>query len=396
MVRARSSATTSTSRSRTTASTSRTSAAEAAIDIAKQLGLPLVATGDAHYLCAGRRRRPRRAASASTRGKTHDPTRSRIRDGGCRTSSTSARPEEMYRLFPEPRRRGRAQPGDRRRRRHRARLQEAALPRLHAARRRRRRTTTCASCASRACSERYGDEPAARPRCDRLEHELGIICRMGFASYFLIVWDFVRFARENGIPGTRPRLGVRRDRQLRAEAEPRRSARIRPAVRAVPRPEPRPRRPISTSTSARTAASEVIDYVKQKYGEESVAQIGTFGTLAAKAAIKDVGRVLDVPLDRVNQLTKHGARSRWTSRSTRRCEQSRRTCKREYETDPDDPRADRHRPASWKGPTATPARTRPASSSPTGRSPTTCRCSASSARATTAASSGEPSSPRSG
>ncbi len=48
---------------------------------------------------------------------------------------------------------------------------------------------------------------------------------------------------------------------------------------------------------------EVIAYVKRKYGEESVAQIGTFGTMAARAAIKDVGRVLDVPLDRVNQLT---------------------------------------------------------------------------------------------
>src|SRR5262249_22097806 len=48
---------------------------------------------------------------------------------------------------------------------------------------------------------------------------------------------------------------------------------------------------------------EVIAYVRRKYGEQSVAQIATFGTLAAKAAIKDVGRALDVPLDRVNQLT---------------------------------------------------------------------------------------------
>src|SRR5262249_19645157 len=49
---------------------------------------------------------------------------------------------------------------------------------------------------------------------------------------------------------------------------------------------------------------EVINYVKNKYGEASVAQIGTFGTMAAKAALKDVGRVLDIPLDRVNGLTK--------------------------------------------------------------------------------------------
>ncbi len=87
--------------------------------------------------------------------------------------------------------------------------------------------------------ERYGASSrlARRPR-DRLEHELGIICRMGFASYFLIVWDFVRFAVEQRHPGQRPRLGVRRHRQLRPEAEPRLSARIRPAVRALPRSQP--------------------------------------------------------------------------------------------------------------------------------------------------------------
>src|SRR6185295_899123 len=47
--------------------------------------------------------------------------------------------------------------------------------------------------------ERYGDKPSSEVQA-RLEHELDIICRMGFAGYFLIVWDFVRFARENGIP----------------------------------------------------------------------------------------------------------------------------------------------------------------------------------------------------
>ena len=98
-------------------------------------------------------------------------------------------------------------------------------------------------------------EPAAAKYVARLEHELGIICRMGFASYFLIVWDFVRFARENGIPCSARGSGVRGGRQLRPEAQPRRSARVRPALRALPRPEPDARRPTSTSTSARTAAS---------------------------------------------------------------------------------------------------------------------------------------------
>src|SRR5262249_18990534 len=53
----------------------------------------------------------------------------------------------------------------------------------------------------RGMRERYGDEPSEAVR-KRLDHELGVICRMGFASYFLVVWDFVRFAREEGIPCT--------------------------------------------------------------------------------------------------------------------------------------------------------------------------------------------------
>ena len=60
---------------------------------------------------------------------------------------------------------------------------------------------------------------------------------MGFASYFLIVWDFVRFAREAGHPDLGPRLGLRRPGQLPAPAQPRLPAQVRPALRAVPRPE---------------------------------------------------------------------------------------------------------------------------------------------------------------
>ena len=103
----------------------------------------------------------------------------------------------------------------------------------------------------------------------------------------------------------------------------------------------------------------VIQYVKQKYGADSVAQIGTFGTLAAKAALKDVGRVLDVPLERVNSMCKlvpmKGAIAldldeamdespdfRGSTRATR--------SHANWWTSP----------SSWKGRTATSARTRPA------------------------------------
>ena len=123
---------------------------------------------------------------------------------------------------------------------------------------------------------------------------------MGFASYFLIVWDFVRFARESGIPCTRPRLR----RAGRSSATSCTSATSDPLEYDLlferfldPNRSEAPDIDIDFCQDRR---EQVIDYVKQKYGERAVAQIGTFGTLAAKAAIKDVGRVLDVPLERVN------------------------------------------------------------------------------------------------
>ena len=141
----------------------------------------------------------------------------------------------------------------------------------------------------------------------RLEHELGIICRMGFASYFLIVWDFVRFAARERHPGSGPRLGVRGDRQLRAEAQPRLirwSTTCCSSASSTPTAAEAPDIDIDFCQDRR---EEVIAVRPQKYGEESASpRSRTFGTMAAKAAIKDVGRVLDVPLDRVNRLTKHG------------------------------------------------------------------------------------------
>src|SRR5947208_200016 len=126
---------------------------------------------------------------------------------------------------------------------------------------------------------------------------------MGFASYFLIVWDFVRFARESGIPCTARGSGcgaivaytlymshvcpLEYDLLFERFLDPNRSE-----------------APDIDIDFCQDRRDQVIDYVKRKYGVESVAQIGTFGTLAAKAALKDVGRALDVPLERVNQLCK--------------------------------------------------------------------------------------------
>jgi DNA polymerase-3 subunit alpha len=150
--------------------------------------------------------------------------------------------------------------------------------------------------------KRYGESPS-RAAVERLEHELNIICRMGFAGYFLIVWDFVRFARERKIP---------------ASARGSACGALVSYVLELSHVDPleydllferfldpnRSEAPDIDIDFCQERREEVIAYVRKKYGEQSVAQIGTFGTLAAKAAVKDVGRVLDVPLERVNQLTK--------------------------------------------------------------------------------------------
>ncbi len=85
--------------------------------------------------------------------------------------------------------------------------------------------------------DRYGDHPGPEVH-DRLDHELGIINRMGFASYFLIVWDFVRYARERGIPALARGSACGALVSYVLDAEQRLPAQVRPAVRAVPRPQP--------------------------------------------------------------------------------------------------------------------------------------------------------------
>src|SRR5690606_26464825 len=121
--------------------------------------------------------------------------------------------------------------------------------------------------------------------------------------YFLITWDFVRFAVEQGIPCSARGSGC---------------GAIVSYVLKLSHVDPleydllferfldpnRAEAPDIDIDFCQNRREEVIEYVKQKYGRESVAQIATFGTLAAKASIKDVGRVLDIPLERVNYMTK--------------------------------------------------------------------------------------------
>ena len=138
----------------------------------------------------------------------------------------------------------------------------------------------------------------------RLARELGIIQQMQFSGYFLIVWDFIRYAREHDIPVGPGRgsaagalvafsLGITDIDPLQHEL----------LFERFLNPE-RVSMPDIDIDFCMNRRGEVIDYVTRKYGRENVAQIITFGTMAAKAAIKDVGRAMDVPYSDVDRIAK--------------------------------------------------------------------------------------------
>jgi DNA polymerase-3 subunit alpha len=152
---------------------------------------------------------------------------------------------------------------------------------------------------------RYGEDRARTDQSlrDRLEHELRVINRMGFAAYFLIVWDLCEYARRAdiwwnvrgsgagslvaytlGITGIDPiGNGLIFERFLNPG---------RVSMPDIDLDYPDDRR------------SEMVEYAVKKYGQDKVAQIITFGTLGARAAIRDVGRVLDVPLPEVDAIAR--------------------------------------------------------------------------------------------
>ena len=270
--------------------------AEGAIRIADAMGLPLVATSDAHYLSQGDSIAHEVLLCINT-GKTLKDE-NRLRYGSDQFYIRS--PEEMYTLF------GNQSEAVER-------SQEIAdsvnieldftkrhfpvfVPPLG-----KKPEAYLRELCHSGLINRYGENPS-KIITDRMDHELAIIERMGFASYFLVVWDFVRFATEKGIPsnargsacgalvsyvlGLSHVCPLEYDLLFERFLDPNRSE-----------------APDIDIDFCQQRREEVIAYVRALYGEASVAQIATFGTMAAKAAIKDVGRVHDIPLDKVNLLT---------------------------------------------------------------------------------------------
>ena len=140
-------------------------------------------------------------------------------------------------------------------------------------------------------TERYPNAPAEY--MDRLEYEIGVISRMGYVNYYLIVWDFIRYAKEQGIP-----VGPGRGSGAASivaycmhitEVDPMKYALI---FERFLNPE-RVSMPDFDTDFCQERRGEVIEYVMKKYGADHVAQIATFGTMAARGAIRDVGRALN-------------------------------------------------------------------------------------------------------
>ena len=153
--------------------------------------------------------------------------------------------------------------------------------------------------------EKYvSEDNAIQTIFDRLDYELRVITDMGFVGYFLIVWDFVKWAKDHEIvvgPGRGSAAGALVAYSLDiTEVDPLKydllfERFLNPARISMPDID---------MDFADNRRDEVIEYVTQKYGRDRVAQICTFGTLAARAAVKDVGRTLGVPFVEMNEFAK--------------------------------------------------------------------------------------------
>lgn len=157
--------------------------------------------------------------------------------------------------------------------------------------------------ALKGLKEKFGQTPS-EVYVERFKKEIEIIRKMGYASYFLIVWDFIRHAREKNIPvgpGRGSAAGSLVSYCLDITAlDPIKYGLL---FERFLNPE-RISMPDIDVDFCKDRRGEVISYVSEKYGKEHVAQIITFGTMAAKAAIRDVGRALDMPYAEVDRIAK--------------------------------------------------------------------------------------------
>ena len=270
---------------------------EMLLELSKKTGVPLVATNDCHYL----RKEDSVAHDAllciGTGSMLSEPNRLRFDEHEFYYKS----PKEMHALFahcPEAVRRtleiAERCTVD-------IKLDQMLLPHYEVP-----VGTTAEAYLEKLCLEgmqrRYGAEQAKH--MDRLRYELSVIQKMGFATYFLIVWDFVHWAKNNHIPVGPGRgsgagaivsytLGITDICPMKYGLLFERF--LNPDRRSMPDLD------IDFSDEGR---DRVIQYVRNKYGEKSVAQIITFGSMLARLVVRDVGRVMGIPLAEVDRIAK--------------------------------------------------------------------------------------------
>lgn len=280
--------------------------AQAMIEISRETGIPLVATNDVHYVNPGDHEVQDILLCIGTGKTIDDPDRFKIKTEELYFKSG----EEMARLFPHVPEalQNTAMIADK------CRLElefgKSVLPAFHSL----PEGTGAEDYLRHLCRdgllERYArleewkDDSYRATVEDRLHYELGVIVNMGFADYFLIVWDFIRFAREQGI-ATGPGRGSSAGSLVAyvlfiTDVDPIRHQLL---FERFLNPEriSMPDIDIDFSDERR---DEVIDYVVDKYGAGHVAQIITFGTMAAKGAVRDVGRVMNLPYGEVDKAAK--------------------------------------------------------------------------------------------
>jgi DNA polymerase III subunit alpha len=268
------------------------------IKLSRETGIPLVATNDAHYLRREDARAHEILLCIQTGKNINDDDRMRFSTDEVYVKS----PEEMHQLFihmPEA-----LDNAVRIAERCNVELEfgKLHLPEYKVPEGREPFEYLSSLCVE-GLGRKFGDRVDEEKK-ERLDYELSVIRQMGYVDYFLIVWDFIKYAKDNGIvvgPGRGSAAGSLASYCLDITTiDP---LKYNLLFERFLNPE-RVSMPDIDIDFCFERRQEVIDYVVRKYGKDRVAQIITFGTMAARAAIRDVGRALDIPYNEVDQVAK--------------------------------------------------------------------------------------------
>ncbi len=267
------------------------------IRMSSELSIDLVATNDVHYTLASDAAAHDILLCIQTGKKVHDEDRMRYEGGQYYLKS----PQEMEALFPYAKQALENTHKIAQRCNVEIKFGETKLPKFEVPEGYDSWTYLNHLC-NEGLKKRYKEN--AEKHRERLEYELGVIKTMGYVDYFLIVWDFINYAKRNGIsvgPGRGSAAGSIVAYCLEiTDIDPIRYTLL---FERFLNPE-RVSMPDIDVDFCFERRQEVIDYVVRKYGKDRVVQIVTFGTMAAKGVIKDVGRVMDFPYSMTDALAK--------------------------------------------------------------------------------------------